>query len=98
MDTLEIVRWAAALLVIAASLMVAWGEPTKLVAFGFWTFTAASIIWIGAAWWEDEWALATQNVVLLAVNLWGVWRWTRRARRESGGDGVRASAPRAEGT
>jgi hypothetical protein len=82
MDPLEMVRWGAAILVIAASLMVAWGEPARLVAWGFVTFSVASILWIGAALLEAKWALATQNAVLLAVNLWGVMRWFRRVRDE----------------
>ena len=84
MELLEIVRWGAALCAIAASLMVAWGEPAKLVAGGFALFTVASLLWIGAAWWEDKWALLVQNGVLLGVNLWGLWRWGRKALGEDG--------------
>lgn len=84
MDPLEMVRWGAAILVIAASLMVAWGEPARLVAWGFVTFTVASILWIGAAAWEAKWALVIQNAVLLAVNLWGVVRWFRKVPDDAG--------------
>ena len=80
MEPLEIVRWGAAICVIAASIMVAVGRPARLVAWGFVLFTVASVAWIGAAAWESKWALLTQNAVLLAVNLWGLVRWTRRAR------------------
>ena len=78
MDVIELIRWGAALCVIAASLMVAWGDPDRLVAWGFVVFTAASILWITAAGIEGKWALLVQNAVLLGVNLWGVWRWFRR--------------------
>ncbi|MEM7643997.1 MAG: hypothetical protein AAF366_15940 [Pseudomonadota bacterium] len=83
MDPLELIRWGAAILVIAASLMVAWGEPPKLVAWGFVTFSLASILWVGAAWWDGKWALVAQNGVLLLVNLWGVRRWFARVRKEN---------------
>ena len=82
MDPITAIRWGAAICVIAASLMVAWGGSARWMAGGFVLFTVASLAWIGAAWWQDEWALLTQNGVLLAVNLWGLGRWSRRAARE----------------
>jgi uncharacterized membrane protein YphA (DoxX/SURF4 family) len=78
MDVIELMRWAAAILTIVAALSVAWGEPPRLVAWGFILFTAASILWITAASMEGKWALIVQNVVLFGVNVWGVWRWWRR--------------------
>ncbi|MEM7710852.1 MAG: hypothetical protein AAF264_08915 [Pseudomonadota bacterium] len=96
MDPLELIRWGAAIFVIAASLMVAWGEPAKLVAWGFVTFTIASILWIGAAWWEGKWALVVQNGALLAVNLWGVFRWFQRVRREGEADRTEPAGQPAE--
>ena len=78
MDWLEIIRWGAAIATIAASLMVAWGEPPRLVAWGFVLFTVASIAWISAAAAEDKMALLLQNGVLLCVNVWGLVRWWRR--------------------
>jgi uncharacterized membrane protein YphA (DoxX/SURF4 family) len=78
MEPVELVRWAAAILTIAAALMVAWGHPARLVAWGFVLFTAAAILWITASFLDDTWAILAQNVVLLAVNLWGVLRWWKR--------------------
>jgi uncharacterized membrane protein YphA (DoxX/SURF4 family) len=78
MELVELVRWAAAILTIAAALMVAWGEPARLVAWGFVLFTAAAALWITAAFMDDAWAILAQNLVLLAVNLWGVARWWKR--------------------
>ena len=78
METVETVRWAAALCVIAASIMVAWGKPPRLVAWGFVLFTVASVAWIGAAAAEDKPTLLVQNAVLLCVNIYGLWNWWRR--------------------
>ncbi len=78
MDLLEIVRWAAALCTIVAALIVAWGEPARLVAGGFVLFTLAALLWIGAAIADDAPDLLIQNAVLLGVNIWGVVRWWRR--------------------
>lgn len=78
MQTLELVRWAAALCTIVAALMVAWGEPPRLVAGGFVLFTVAALLWIGAAIADDATDLLVQNIVLLGVNIWGIVRWWRR--------------------
>ncbi|WGH79473.1 hypothetical protein [Jannaschia ovalis] len=78
MDVLELTRWAAAVATIAAALMVAWGEPPRLVAWGFALFVVASLCWIGASLAQDKPALLIQNGVLLAVNVWGLWRWWGR--------------------
>ena len=96
MDPITVIRWGAALCVIAASLMVACGRTARLMAAGFVLFTVASMAWIGAAWWQDEWALLTQNTVLLAINLWGLRRWRRRAAREARPDAPAAPATPAE--
>lgn len=78
MDILDYVRWAAALSTIAAAMMVAWGEPAKLVAWGFILFTVASTLWIGAAIADGKIDILIQNGVLFAINLWGVFRWRKR--------------------
>ncbi|KIT17531.1 hypothetical protein [Jannaschia aquimarina] len=82
MDPVEVTRWGAAICVIAASLMVAWGQPARLVMWGFVVFTVASALWIGAAAIEAKWALVVQNAVLFGVNVWGWVRWAARAREE----------------
>ena len=78
MELVELVRWAAAISTIVAALMVAWGEPPRLVAWGFVLFCGAAILWITAAFMDGTWSILAQNAVLLGVNLWGVWRWWRR--------------------
>jgi uncharacterized membrane protein YphA (DoxX/SURF4 family) len=78
MDPIELMRWVAAILTIVAALAVAWGEPPRLVAWGFVIFTAASVLWILAAYLDDLWSIIAQNVVLFGVNVWGVWRWWKR--------------------
>lgn len=78
MEILDIVRWAAAICTIVAALIVAWGEPPRLVAGGFLLFTLAAMLWIGAAVAEETPDLLIQNAVLLGVNVWGVLRWWKR--------------------
>ena len=79
MDMLSILRTVSAILTIAAALLVAsnWSPRTMVVGFG--VFIAASVAWIAVGWWEEKPSLLIQNVVLLGVNLFGVWRWLPRA-------------------
>ena len=48
--------------------------------FGFIVFVAASIAWIGSSAIEGEAPLAIQNVVLLVINLFGVYRYLIRKK------------------
>jgi hypothetical protein len=76
LDT-ELLRWAAALATMAAAGLVAWRGPPRQTAWGFVLFSAAAVTWIAAAVIDGAPALALQNLVLLGINLLGVWRWFR---------------------
>lgn len=79
MDLLiDVLRWTAAGATMAASIMVAYGKPNRLVAWGFALFTLASITWITSSLIQDKPALLAQNAVLLCVNVWGLVRWWQR--------------------
>ncbi|WP_372892935.1 hypothetical protein [Rhodosalinus sp.] len=73
----ELLRWAAALATMLAAGLVAWRGPPRQTAWGFVLFCFAALSWIAAALIDDAPALALQNVVLLGINLLGVWRWFR---------------------
>jgi hypothetical protein len=74
---IELLRWAAALSTIVAASLVAWRGPARLTAVGFVLFSFAAASWIAASIIDDAPALALQNLVLLGINLFGVWRWFR---------------------
>lgn len=84
MDGIELLRWAAALLTIAAACCVSLAASDRITAWGFVLFTGASLCWIGAGLLQGLPALMLQNVVLLVLNLIGVKRWFARARRDRG--------------
>lgn len=46
---------------------------------GFIVFVAASVAWIIDGWLEAKTSLVIQNVVLLGVNIFGIWRWLPKA-------------------
>ena len=66
----DLLRWAAALATMAAAGLVAWRGPPRQTAWGFVLFSAAAVI-------DGAPALALQTLVLLGINLIGVWRWFR---------------------
>ena len=45
---------------------------------------AACIVWIDG-WIESKASLVIQNVILLFINVIGVWRWYPRAEKEAKG-------------
>jgi hypothetical protein len=81
---LEILRAAAAAITIIAAAMVAANMNARITVCGFAIFIAASIAWIADGVLEAKTSLVIQNVVLLLINVLGVWRWLPRAGKEAG--------------
>lgn len=75
---LDIVQWFATGTGIVAAIMVSLDLGRRLTGWGFALFTVSSIAWIAAGLMDEEASLATQNAVLLVVNVIGVWRWLLR--------------------
>lgn len=69
---------ASAATVIAAVLVAANWSPRTTVA-GFSVFVVASLAWIISGWIENQPSIYVQNMVLLLVNLFGIYRWLPRA-------------------
>lgn len=78
MDPLSLLRAVAAGLTVIAALMVASNWSPRTMVAGFAVFIAASIAWIVDGWLEAKASLVIQNVILLGVNIFGVWRWLPR--------------------
>lgn len=80
MNALDIVKWAAAASGIAAALMVSLDSGRRVTGWGFVIFVASSLLWIAASLLDQEGALGVQNFVLLAINIFGVYRYLIRKR------------------
>ena len=81
----DILSWAATATTILAALMTAANLGSRVTGYGFAVFTIGAFCWliVGAATHQP--ALTWTNIVLLAVDLFGVWRWLgRQARVEEG--------------
>ena len=82
MDELTILRTIAACTTIVAAAMVAANINARISVAGFAIFTVASIAWLTDGWFESKSSLVIQNVILLVINVLGVWRWLPRAETE----------------
>ncbi len=78
-------NWIAPLTTTLAAVMVALNAGTRITGFGFVVFSIGSIAWAYIGWSNGQMNLVWQNIILLVVNLIGIWRWLGvRARYEQG--------------
>lgn len=82
----QIAQWVAPIATTIAALMTAANLGARITGFGFIVFTVGSLAWLAIGHFSGDPSLVWQNVVLTALNLFGVWRWLgRQARIEQGG-------------
>ena len=79
----ELLKWAAMAFTVLGAGMTAADLGRRVTGWGFAALAAASACWLGSAQLEQESQLGLTNLVLLMVNLLGVWRWL--VRRAPGG-------------
>lgn len=77
---LEILKWAASISGVIAAFVIALDSGRRVTGWGFVLFVFSSIAWIVASLIDAEGALGTQNVALLAINLFGVYRYLIRKK------------------
>jgi hypothetical protein len=82
MDAMMLLRTFAALTTIIAAALVAANWNARVMVAGFVIFIVASLAWMADGWLEDKASLVIQNLILLAINVLGVWRWFPRAEKE----------------
>jgi len=83
MDELTILRTFAAVTTVVAASLVAANMNARVTVAGFIIFIVASIAWMVEGWLETKASLVIQNVILLVINLIGVWRWLPKAEKEA---------------
>jgi hypothetical protein len=82
MDPMMLLRTLAAVTTIIAAAVVAANWNARVMVGGFALFIVAAIAWMVDGWLEGKASLVIQNVILLAINVLGVWRWLPRAEKE----------------
>lgn len=93
---LEILSWFATGTTIAAAALLSANLGRRYNGIAFVIFVVSSIAWIGAGLLDKEPSIAMQSIVLLGINLIGVWRWLIRdpGRSDKRRSKARASAKR----
>jgi hypothetical protein len=83
MDTLTTaLKWFASGSGMIAALMVSLDSGRRVTGWGFVIFLGSSLAWIAGAALAKDWALGTQNAVLLGINLLGVYRYLIRKKND----------------
>lgn len=87
-----IASWVAPVATTIAALMTASNLGSRVTGWGFAVFLIGSIAWatLGAATGQPN--LVWQNVILCALNAFGIWRWLGRQQQIETGAGKAAAA------
>lgn len=88
----EAIKWAATAFTVLGAGTTAADLGRRATGTGFGILAAGSACWLAAAQMEQESQLGLTNLVLLALNLFGVWRWLVR-KAPGGAEARRAPAP-----
>lgn len=82
----SIATWVAPIATTFAALMTASNLGSRVTGWGFVVFTIGSLAWLLLGISTGQSNLLWQNIILTALNLFGVWRWLgRQAKLEEGG-------------
>ena len=90
----DILSWAATATTILAALMTASNLGSRVTGYGFAVFTIGALCWLIVGAVTHQPALLWTNVVLLVVDVFGVWRWLGRQAKVE--EGARAAAEASE--
>jgi hypothetical protein len=78
-DTLTtLLKWAASGGGIIAATMVSLDLGRRLTGWGLVLFAVSAVAWMGGAVLTRDFALGTQNAVLLVIDLYGAYRYLIR--------------------
>jgi hypothetical protein len=75
---LEILKWIATGTSIAAAMAVSLDLGRRATGWGFVLFSLGSVLWVVAAQLGRDPPLGFTNMVMIAINLCGVYRWLIR--------------------
>ena len=90
----EMISWMATIATVIAASMTAANLGSRITGYGFCVFLLGSLFWLVASLLTDQPALMWTNVVLTALNIFGIWRWLGRQARIEEGASVASEASR----
>jgi hypothetical protein len=86
----EIISWLATVTTVIAAFMTAANLGSRVTGYGFVVFTAGALCWVFVGLRTGQPALLWTNVVLTALDIFGVWRWLGRQTKVE--EGARSAA------
>ena len=78
MEIADAIRWFASISGMIAATLVSLDWGRRDTGWGMVLFCASAVAWITGAVMMHDWALGTQNVVLLGIDVLGVYRYLIR--------------------
>lgn len=90
----EIIPWVATVATILAAFMAASNLGARVTGYGFAVFAMGALCWIAVGSMTGQPALLWTNIVLLVLDLFGVWRWLGRQAKVD--EGARAASEASE--
>src|SRR3954466_10218267 len=90
----DIISWVATVATIIAASMTAANLGARITGYGFVVFTVGALCWIAVGASTHQPALLWTNVVLTALDLFGIWRWLGRQTEVE--EGARAASEASE--
>jgi hypothetical protein len=92
----DIISWIATIATIIAASMTAANLGSRITGYGFCVFLVGSLAWLATGLVTNQLALTWTNVVLTALNIFGIWRWL--GRQTSVEEGARVASEASEQT
>lgn len=90
----HIIPWIATIATIVGASMTAANLGSRVTGSGFVAFTFGAVCWIFVGATTQQPALMWTNVVLVGLDIFGIWRWLGRQSRVE--EGARAAADASE--
>ncbi|MCB2064399.1 MAG: hypothetical protein KDE25_13325 [Novosphingobium sp.] len=81
---------------MGAAFLIAGDFGRHRTGMGFVLFSIVSLLWIAAGFIQSNMALAFQNGIMLAINLYGVWRYLISPKEKRVIDRMNEAAEEAE--
>ncbi|HEX5238849.1 MAG TPA: PRC-barrel domain containing protein [Sphingomicrobium sp.] len=92
----EAISWAATVATILAACMTASNLGSRVTGYGFAVFGLGALFWIADGFMTDQPALLWTNLVLVLLDVFGVWRWLGRQAKVE--EGARSASVASEST
>jgi len=71
--SIKVLEWSGALLGVSAALLLALNVP--LSAWAYVLYLLSSLCLMVWAYWQKAYGLVFQNLVFVAINVLGIYRW-----------------------